>query len=56
MVTDHFPIAMIYVPGVLQQLQDHWNPCILPVGVDKKEIKWKTLFCTRRIFLNATGI
>jgi hypothetical protein len=31
-VTEHFPVKMINVPSLLQQLQDHWNPYILPVG------------------------
>jgi hypothetical protein len=39
-VIEHSPITMIYIPGVLQQLQGQWNPC----GSKMKENKWKTLF------------
>jgi hypothetical protein len=37
-VIEHSPGTMIYVPGVLQQFQGHWNPYVrvLPVGADNE--------------------
>jgi hypothetical protein len=30
----HSPVTVIYIPGVLQQLQGQWNPCMLTVGAN----------------------